>query len=223
MTATDILIVEDDEAIARLLGDFLRDKGYIVTIANDGEKALRLYENYGARLVVLDIMLPGVDGFTILSKIRKTSNTPVIIVSAKDSKEDKLNGIISGADDYIEKPYDIDILMAKIDGIFKRRYAMDDLVSGDIRIDKAGKTVYFKGDKVNVTTKEYELLLLLMENPGKAMDKEYLFNEIWGADSDSEQQTLTVHIKWLRSKLEEDPKNPVHFQTVWGVGYKYVE
>lgn len=223
MTATDVLIVEDDKAIARLLGDFLRDKGYIVSIANDGEKAYQMYENYGAKLVVLDINLPGMDGLTILSNIRQSSNTPVLIVSAKDTKEDKLNGIIAGADDYIEKPYDIDILLAKIDGIFKRRYAMDDLVSGNIRIDKAGKAVYFKGDKINVTAKEYELLNLFLENPGKSLDKEYLFREIWGSDSDSEQQTLTVHIKWLRTKFEEDPKNPVHFQTVWGVGYKYVE
>jgi len=222
MTATDILIVEDDKDIARILGDFLKDKGYIVTIANDGDRAMHLFEKYGARLVVLDIMLPGQDGFAILSKIREDSNTPVIIVSAKDSKEDKLNGILGGADDYIEKPYDIDILLAKIDGIFKRRYAMDELVAGDIKIDKEGKAVYFKGNRVDVTIKEYELLLLLMENSGKVLDKEYLFREIWGTDSESEQQTLTVHIKWLRSKFEEDPKKPVHFQTVWGVGYKFV-
>lgn len=221
MTETDILIVEDNKDIATLLGDFLRDKGYIVTITNDGIKAMKLFEKYGARLVVLDVMLPGQDGFTILNKIRKESNTPVIIVSAKDSKEDKLNGILGGADDYIEKPYDIDILIAKIDGIFKRRYAMDELCYGDIKIDKQGKVVYYKGVKTDVTVKEYELLLLLMENPGKVLDKDYLFREIWGMDSESEQQTLTVHIKWLRSKFEEDPKKPVHFQTVWGVGYKF--
>lgn len=222
MTETDILIVEDDKDIATLLADFLKDKGYIVTIANDGIKAVSLFEKYGARLVILDIMLPGKDGFVILNKIRKESNTPVIIVSAKDTKEDKLNGILNGADDYIEKPYDIDILLAKIDGIFKRRYGMDELCYGDIKIDKQGKAVYYKGTKVDVTIKEYELLLLLMENPGKVMDKDYLFREIWGMDSESEQQTLTVHIKWLRSKFEEDSKNPQHFQTVWGVGYKFV-
>ncbi len=223
MTATDILIVEDDRCIATLLGDFLRDRGYIVTIANDGDRAVSLYEKYGARLVVLDINLPGQDGFTILSKIRENSNIPVIIVSARDSKEDKLHGLIGGADDYIEKPYDIDILLAKIDGIFKRKYGQEELVSGNIKIDKQGKTVFYKGDRVEVTAKEYELLTIFVENPGKVLDKDYLFREIWGMDSESEQQTLTVHIKWLRSKFEEDPKKPVHFQTVWGVGYKYVE
>lgn len=221
MTTTDILIVEDEKDIAMLLADFLRDRGYIVTIANDGIKAIDLFEKYGARLVILDLMLPGADGFTILSRIRKDSNTPVLIVSAKDSKEDKLSGILGGADDYIEKPYDIDILLAKIDGIFKRRYAMDELVAGDIRLDKQGRIVYFKNEKVVVTAKEFELLTMFLENPGKALDKDYLFREIWGSDSESEQQTLTVHIKWLRSKFEEDPKKPVHFQTVWGVGYKF--
>lgn len=223
MTTTDILIVEDDKNIACLLGEFLRDKGFVVTIANDGDKALALYEKYGARLVVLDIMLPGLDGFSILSRIRNKCNTLVIIVSAKDTKEDKLKGIMGGADDYIEKPYDIDILIAKIEGIFKRRYAMDEMISGDIRIDKEGQVVYYKNSPVEMTVKEYELLCLLMENQGKALSKEYLFSEVWGSDSESEIQTLTVHIKWLRTKLEKDPKKPEHIQTVWGVGYKYVE
>ena len=223
MTTTDILIVEDEKNIANLLGEFLRDKGFVVTIANDGDKALALYKKYGARLLVLDIMLPGVDGFSILSKIREECNTPIIIVSAKGTKEDKLKGIIGGADDYIEKPYDIDILIAKIEGIFKRRYAMDEMVSGDIRIDKEGKVVYYKNAPLEMTVKEYELLCLLMENQGKVLSKEYLFSEVWGSDSESEIQTLTVHIKWLRTKLEKDPKKPEHIQTVWGVGYKYVE
>ena len=221
MTATDILIVEDDKNIATLLADFLKDRGYIVSVAHDGNRALHLFEKYGARLVVLDIMLPGADGFTMLSKIRKDSNTPVLIVSARDTKEDKLNGILGGADDYIEKPYDIDILLAKIDGIFKRRYALEELVCGDIKVDKQGKVVYYKGNKVDVTAKEYELLVLMIENAGKVLDKDYLFREIWGLDSESEQQTLTVHMKWLRSKFEKDPKRPEHFQTVWGVGYRF--
>ncbi len=221
MTATDILIVEDEKEIAALLGDFLKDKGYIVTIANDGDKGLALYEKYGAKLVVLDVMLPGKDGFGILSKIREKDNTPVIIVSAKDAKEDKLKGIMGGADDYIEKPYDIDILLAKIDGIFTRRYGGKELTLGDIRIDKASGTVYQHNEKLDMTAKEYELLLLFAENPGKVLSKEYLFEEIWGSDSASEMQTLTVHIKWLRTKLEKDPKNPEHILTVWGVGYKF--
>ncbi len=218
---TDILIVEDNKEIANLLCDFLRAENYTVSVAESGEKALSLYEKYGARLVVLDIMLPGIDGFAVCKKIREDSNTPILIVSAKTDKEDKLNGLVLGADDYIEKPYDIDIMLAKIGGIFKRRYALDELIDGDIRINKVNRTVYKNDVQLEMTAKEFDLLVLLIENKGKALTKEYLFNQIWGSDSFSEQQTLTVHIKWLRQKIEDDPKNPKHILTVWGVGYKY--
>ncbi len=215
----DILIVEDDKEIAGLLYDFLRAENYMVSVADNGEKAMQLYNKYGARLVVLDVMLPGMDGFAVCAKIREQSNTPILIVSAKTEKEDKLSGLVLGADDYIEKPYDIDILLAKISGIFKRRYALDDIHDGNLRIDKAGKTVYKNDVPLEMTAKEYDLLLLLMENKGKAMRKETLFKEIWGNDSFSEPQTLTVHIKRLRQKIEDDPKEPQRIQTVWGVGY----
>jgi len=218
---TDILIVEDNQELAILLCDFLRAENYTVSVAESGEKALSLYEKYGARLVVLDIMLPGIDGFAVCKKIREDSNTPILIVSAKTGKEDKLNGLLLGADDYIEKPYDIDIMLAKIGGIFKRRYALDELIDGDIRINKVSRTVYKNNTQVEMTAKEFELLVLLIENKGKALTKDYLFNQIWGSDSFSEQQTLTVHIKWLRQKIEDDPKKPEHILTVWGVGYKY--
>ncbi len=218
---TDILIVEDNKELANLLCDFLRMENYTVSVADTGEKALSLYEKYGARLIVLDIMLPGIDGFAVCRKIREESNTPIIIVSAKTEKEDKLNGLVLGADDYIEKPYDIDIMLAKIGGIFKRRYAVDEIIEGDICVNKISRTVYKNDTPVEMTAKEYDLLVLLMENKGKALSKEYLFNQIWGSDSFSEQQTLTVHIKWLRQKIENDPKNPQKILTVWGVGYKY--
>lgn len=218
---TDILIVEDNKELADLLCDFLRAENYIVSVAETGEKALTLYERYGARLLILDIMLPGIDGFAVCKKIREESNTPILIVSAKTGKEDKLNGLVLGADDYIEKPYDIDIMLAKIDGIFKRRYALDEITDGNLRINKENRTVYKNDILLELTAKEYELLLLLLENKGKALSKEYLFHQVWGSDSFSEQQTLTVHIKWLRQKIEDDPKNPKKILTVWGVGYKY--
>ena len=218
---TDILIVEDNKELSGLLCDFLRAENYTVSVAESGEKALSLYEKYGARLIVLDIMLPGIDGFAVCKKIREDSNTPILIVSAKTDKEDKLNGLVLGADDYIEKPYDIDIMLAKIGGIFKRRYAVDELIDGDIKINKVSRTVYKNDLKVEMTAKEFDLLTLFIENKGKTLSKEYIFNQIWGSDSFSEQQTLTVHIKWLRQKIEDDPKNPKHILTVWGVGYKY--
>jgi len=217
----DVLIVEDNKELAGLLCDFLRAENYTVSVAESGEKALSLYERYGARLIVLDIMLPGIDGFGVCKKIREESNVPVLIVSAKTAKEDKLNGLDLGADDYIEKPYDIDIMLAKISGIFKRRYAVDELTCGDIRINKVSRTVYKNDVQLETTAKEFDLLALLIENKGRSLSKEYLFNRIWGSDSSSEYQTLTVHIKWLRQKIEDDPKNPKRILTVWGLGYKY--
>ena len=219
---TDILIVEDNKELAELLCDFLRAENYTVSLCENGEKALSLYEKYGARLVVLDIMLPGIDGFAVCRKIREESNTPILIVSAKTDKDDKLNGLILGADDYIEKPYDIDILMAKIAGIFKRRYALEEITEGDLRLNLAEKIMYKNDVQIDMTQKEFELLTLFIENKGKTLKKEYIFNQIWGSDSFSEQQTLTVHIKWLRQKIEDNPKEPAHIQTVWGVGYKFV-
>lgn len=217
----DILIVEDNKELAGLLCDFLRAENYTVSVAETGEKALCLYQKYGARLLILDIMLPGIDGFDVCQKIRRENNTPILIVSAKTDKEDKLNGLNFGADDYIEKPYDIDIMLAKINGIFKRRYALDEITDGDIRVNKISHTVYKRDTLLEMTAKEFDLLLLFLENKGRVLSKEYLFNCIWGSDSFSEQQTLTVHIKWLRQKIEDDPKNPKRILTVWGVGYKY--
>lgn len=218
----DILIVEDNSEIAGLLCDFLRAENFTVSVANSGEKALDLYERYGAKLLVLDIMLPGMDGFAVCAKVREQSNTPILIVSAKTEKDDKLTGLLLGADDYIEKPYDVDILLAKIRGIFRRRYAQDELVDGDLRLNKATHSLTKGGKLIELTGKEFDLLRLLMENKGKALSKEYLFSQVWGSDSFSELQTLTVHIKWLRQKIENDPKKPTKILTVWGVGYQYI-
>ncbi|MBR6475081.1 MAG: response regulator transcription factor [Lachnospiraceae bacterium] len=224
----DILVVEDNMEMGTLLCDFLNAEGYTTEHCTDGADAMDMFVSSGAKLVILDIMLPHLDGFGICKKIRETSNTPIIMVSAKNMKDDKLKGLLLGADDYIEKPYDIDILIAKVKGVFSRRYSTDAFSDSFLRIDKLKKTVKVLNGKAEaakketeLTQKEYELLSLLVENIGKTMNKDFLFNKIWGIDSDSEQQTLTVHIKWLRQKIEEDPKNPKHIVTVWGVGYRY--
>lgn len=217
----DILIVEDNRELSELLCDFLCAEHYHVAVAESGEKALKLYGEEGAKLVILDIMLPGMDGFAVCKKIRERGNTPILIVSAKTAKEDKLNGLILGADDYIEKPYDIDLMLAKIDGIFKRRYALDTLSDGELIVNRAARTVTRGGKVLEMRAKEFDLLVLLMEQKGRALNKEYIFNQIWGNESFSEPQTLTVHIKWLREKIEEDPKHPKRILTVWGVGYRY--
>lgn len=217
----DILIVEDNKELCGLLCDFLRLENYTVSVAETGEKALSLYEKYGARLVLLDINLPKLDGFAVCRKIRENDNTPIIMLTARTDKEDKLNGILSGADDYIEKPYDIDILLAKIKGIFKRRLSLDVISDGDITLNIADETVMKRGRSVPVTSKEFELLRLLIENKGQMLSKDFIFGRVWGAESESELQTLTVHIKWLRQKIEDDPKNPVKLLTVWGKGYRW--
>lgn len=217
----DILIVEDNKEIAGLMREFLEKENYIVSYAESGEKALSLYEKYGARLILLDIMLPGIDGLSVCSKIREKANTPIIILSAKNEKEDKLNGIVLGADDYIEKPVDIDILLAKIKGIFKRRYDIEKIVEGDITLNTVQNLLTVKDKNYELTSKECELLRILIENKNTTLKKEYLFNTIWGSDSETEFQSLTVHIKWLREKIENNPKEPKHIITVWGVGYRY--
>jgi len=217
----DIMIVEDNKEIAGLLQAFLRKENYAVSVADSGEKALDLFSKYGAKLVILDIMLPGMDGFSVCSKIRENSNTHILVASAKTDKDDKLKGLNLGADDYIEKPYDIDILIAKINGIFKRKYAQEIITEGNLKLNTVTETLSVNDKDIVVTSKEFELLKLLIENKGVTLKKEYLFNTVWGSDSESEIQTLTVHIKWLREKIEEDPKKPDHIITVWGVGYRF--
>lgn len=218
----DILIVEDNKELAVLLADFLCAAGYSVCTAVTGNEALELYKEKGAKLVLLDIMLPGTDGFAVCRKIREDDNVPVIILSAKDDKQSKLDGLNLGADDYIGKPYDIDILLAKISGIFKRRYASDEIICGNLCVNKISHTVKKDGVLLDMTAKEFDLLCLLIDNKGRALGKEYIFNQIWGRDSFSEPQTLTVHIKWLRQKIEDDPRKPERIVTIWGMGYKFV-
>ena len=217
----DIIIVEDNREIAMLLCDFFRKENYTVSVAESGEKGLELFERYGAKLFIIDIMLTGKDGFYVCSKIRETSNTHILITSSRTEKEDKLKGLNMGADDYIEKPFDLDIFLAKIRGIFKRKYGMEEIKEDNITLNTVNQKLFVDGKEIPVTVKEFELLKLLMENKGITMKKEYLFNNVWGSDSESELQTLTVHIKWLRQKIEKDPSHPVHIITEWGAGYRF--
>lgn len=217
----DIIIVEDNKEIGTLLCDFLRRENYTVSLADTGEKALSIFEQYGAKLLVLDIGLPGLDGFSVCSRIRETSNTHILIASAKTDKESTLKGLQIGADDYISKPFDVDILIAKINGIFKRKYAREEIICNNLKLNTVTQNLTVEGKAVSVTEKEFQLLRLLVENKGITLKKDYLFNSVWGSDSESEPQTLTVHIKWLREKTEKDPKKPEHIITVWGTGYRY--
>ena len=217
----DILIIEDNEELGKLIFDFIVNSGYSAYLARSAEEALSKLDEESYRLLLLDVMLPGQDGFSALTKIRKKYNMPVLMMSARTDDDSKILGMETGADDYIEKPYDIDILLAKIRGIFKRKYEVDELKEGSLTLNSVKQSLTVDGQDVPVTGKEFELLRILLENKGVTMKKEYLFNSIWGSDSESELQTLNVHINGLRKKIEKDPKKPEHIVTVWGVGYRW--
>lgn len=224
---TDILLVEDSQELNRLMSAFLEKAGYQVRGVLTGEEAEAFLKEEQAKLLILDVMLPGIDGFALCGRIRETNSVPILFLSARVSKEDKINGFVAGADDYIEKPVDMDILVAKVAALMKRNYDLKQkntiIHSGALSIDKEKRQVFLKEKEISLTAKEYELLELLVENPGKTLQKDFLFQKIWGMDSFSENQTLTVHIKMLRNKIEEDKQHPKRIQTVWGVGYKYEE
>ncbi len=224
---TDILLVEDQQELNTLMCTFLERAGYQVKGVFSGEEALQFFMEEKAKLVILDVMLPEMDGFAVCSAIREQSSVPILFLSARVEKEAQMNGFMVGADDYVEKPIDMDILLAKVTALMKRNYDLKQkntlLHSGALSIDKEKRQVFLNSEEVMLTGKEYELLLILVENPGKTLHKEFLFDKIWGMDSFSENQTLTVHIKTLRDKVEEDSKHPKRILTVWGVGYKYEE
>lgn len=222
---TDLLIIEDNEELAQLLCDFLKREDYSVFHALTGEEGLSFLEKNQVQLVLLDIMLPNIDGFGVCKQIRQQKNLPIIIISARVGKEDKIAGLDLGADDYVEKPFDIDVLLAKIKSNLRRSYQLSDensiLVDGNIKIDLDANSVFIGNKQVEMTIKEYELLVLFFQNKGKTLRKEWIFDKVWGIDSFSEPSTLTVHINKLREKIELNPKNPKRIITVWGIGYKY--
>lgn len=220
----NILLIEDNLELASLVSLFLQREGYNVIHAKSGEEGIVQMHDSPISLVLLDIMLPGINGFEVTKEIRKNRDVPIIILSAKSQKDDKLLGLSLGADDYIEKPFDIDILLAKIKALLRRNSSQDDnntIRSGAIEIDKPLRLVKFKGQELELTMKEYELLLLFVQNEHRILDKEFIFNKVWGMDSFSEFSTLTVHVNRLREKVEENPKMPKRIITVWGVGYLY--
>ena len=222
MKKIDVLIIEDSVDIATMLSDFLKRDGFSSHIAKSGEEGLAFIHSNEVKIILLDIMLPGLDGFQICKQIHDGKNLPIIILSAKTDKDDKLTGLLLGADDYIEKPFDIDLLLAKVSSLYRRHYVNETVIeAGNLKIDPVARAVIFKGKSLELNLKEFDLLVFLLQNKGKALKKEHIFGHVWGADNFSEPQTLTVHINRLREKIEKDPKNPKRILTVWGVGYKF--
>ena len=222
---TDILIIEDNEELGSLISDFLRREGWSVILKGSAEEGMEYLENEVVRLLLLDVMLPGKDGFEALSEIRKTRNMPVMIMSAKTDDESKILGVEIGADDYVEKSLSIPVLTSKIKALMRRSYDVAEdkqiLSAGEITVDVGARTVYKNEEKIDIMGKEFDLLVYLMENRGKALRKETIFNAVWGESCFSELSSLSVYVSWLRDKIEDDPKKPKYIKTVYKVGYQF--
>ena len=224
-----ILIVEDEVAIADLEKDYLELSGFEVEIENEGDKGLRRSLEEEFDLIILDLMLPGVDGFEICRQIRIHKNTPVIMVSAKKDDIDKIRGLGLGADDYMTKPFSPSELVARV----KAHLARYDRLTGSaaeknkvieirgLKIDTTARRVWVNGEERTFTTKEFDLLTFLASHPNHVYSKEELFREIWDMESIGDIATVTVHIKKIREKVEVDTSNPQYIETIWGVGYRF--
>lgn len=224
-----ILIIEDETAIAELERDYLELSGYEVTIAEDGIKGKKAALEEAFNLVVLDLMLPGSDGFEICKTIREAKDIPILMVSAKKDEVDKIRGLGLGADDYMTKPFSPSELVARVKAHLQR---YERLVGNGIRenkvvetrglrIDKTARRVFVNGEEKAFTTKEFDLLTYLAENPNRVFSKDELFRAIWDMDSVGDIATVTVHIKKVREKIETDTANPQYIETIWGVGYRF--
>uniref|UniRef100_UPI004056405F response regulator transcription factor n=1 Tax=Agathobacter sp. TaxID=2021311 RepID=UPI004056405F len=224
-----ILIVEDEIAIAELEKDYLELSGFEVEVENDGMTGLAraLAEEFD--LFILDLMLPGTDGFEICKQIRERKNTPIIMVSAKKDDIDKIRGLGLGADDYMTKPFSPSELVARVKAHLARynRLIGSNIVENDtveirgIKIDKTARRVWVNGEEKQFTTKEFDLLTFLAENPNHVYTKEELFREIWDMESIGDIATVTVHIKKIREKVEMNTAKPQYIETIWGVGYRF--
>ncbi len=224
-----ILIVEDEEAIADLEKDYLELSDFEVTIENNGDQGLETALSGDYDLVILDLMLPGIDGFEVCKKIREEKNIPIIMVSAKKDDIDKIRGLGLGADDYMTKPFSPSELVARVkahmaryDRLVGSNQKVNDMIEiRGLKIDKTARRVYVDGEERVFTTKEFDLLTFLAENPNHVYSKEELFREIWDMDSIGDIATVTVHIKKIREKIEFDTAKPQYIETIWGIGYRF--
>ena len=223
---TTVLVVEDEVNMREALVFLLRSEGYTVLEAEDGEQAVAIFAAEGADLVLLDLMLPKINGKEVCKAIRSQSDVPVIMLTAKDTEIDKVIGFEIGADDYVTKPYSKNELLARMKAVLRRnggpKEAVDGILeAGPVRMDIDRHIVYFKGEKVSMPLKEFELLELLLENKNRVLTRGQIIDQVWGANYYGDTKTLDVHIKRLRSKIEEDPSRPQHLLTVRGLGYKF--
>lgn len=230
-----ILIIEDDQSIANLQKDYLEISDYSVTIANNGLEGLQALQQDKYDLLILDIMLPGIDGFEVLKRIRDTISIPVLIVSARQEEIYKINGLGLGADDYITKPFSSGELVARVNAHLKKYerlrehfgsengngYSINKITVRGLEIQREARRVFVNGNEVTMAHKEFDLLLFLVQNPNRVFGKEELFERIWGLDALGDASTVTVHIARIREKIEVNPSKPQYIDTVWGSGYRF--
>lgn len=222
-----ILVVDDEKVIVKALKFNLEQEGYEVETAFDGEEAIRLAHDETIDLILLDLMLPKVDGFTVCRTIRGFSNVPIIMLTAKSEDIDKILGLEYGADDYITKPFNVREVTARIKAIFRRVNPSPKgdkeklIIVGDIRLDYNFRRVTVRDKTIELTSKEFDLLELFLKNPGKVYTRENLLDIAWGIDYPGDVRTVDVHIRRLREKIETDPAEPNYIKTKWGVGYYY--
>ncbi|NJD03395.1 MAG: response regulator transcription factor [Ruminiclostridium sp.] len=226
-----ILIVEDDSVIAELQKDYLEMSGYSVDVRHDGITGLQCLESNSYDLLLLDIMLPGMDGYEILRRIRNTKYIPVLLVSAKKEEVDKIRGLNLGADDYITKPFSPGELVARINAHIVRYERLKTKFSNGgshsliairgLEIHKDAMRVFINQNEVSLAQKEFELLVYLASNPNRVFGREELFEAVWGLDSLGDTSTITVHIARIREKIEADPSSPQYIETIWGAGYRF--
>ncbi len=227
--ASSILIIEDEESIADLEKDYLELSGFTVQTCGNGTDGLHMALTQDFDLVILDLMLPGMDGFEVCKKIREIKNVPILMVSAKKDDIDKIHGLGLGADDYMTKPFSPSELVARVKAHMARYERLvganqktnDVIEIRGLKIDKTARRVWIDGVEKNFTTKEFDLLTFLAENPNHVYTKEELFREIWDMDSIGDIATVTVHIKKIREKIEYDTSKPQYIETIWGVGYRF--
>ncbi len=224
-----ILIIEDDRDIAEVERDYLAINGFDADITDNGIMGIDSVKQNEYNLVLLDLMLPGLDGFTVCKKLREITDVPILMVTARKEDIDKIRGLGLGADDYIEKPFSPNVLVARVkanlaqyERLKKTEEKKETVIDiGDYKINTSSHRVYKHGEEVELKNKEYELFLFLVMNADIVFDKESLYEKIWGLDSLGDTATVAVHINRLREKLEDDPSNPKHIQTVWGAGYRF--
>lgn len=221
-----ILIVEDEPALANVVKDYLKNEKFDVEICTEGDKAIEVFNKYRPSLLILDLMLPGMNGYEICKNVRMTSVIPILILSAKTDEFDKVMGLNLGADDYLTKPFRPKELVARVNALIRRSQVfnknnLEVIDVGNIRIFIKEYKVEKNNVKMDLSKKEFELLLFLAKNPKQVFTREHLYEGVWGLDSYGDLDTVTVTINRLRQKIEENPATPKHILTVWGVGYKF--